>query len=543
MRIPRIGFTLALAMVAASAAIAAPPAAPQVTMGADIKLLRFDWQPVTGASYYQLRFRPSVGAAYQPLGERIPATITQTEQSLPVHLQDWVGMRFIVAACNSDGCTNSAALNPRSLMLDTIGYLKASNAEANDAFGYDVALSADGYTLAVSAANESSNASGVNGDQANNLSYQSGAVYVFRRRGNTWQQEAYLKAGTNEPQQRFGVGYIFDFHATALSADGSILAVAAPWQDVQGVEDAGVVYVFRRAGNVWTQVAKLQAPELSVGDFFGSSLDMSHDGRTLKVMSILRYQNVGPADMHAHIFVRPADAWQHAVTLAPFYAGDQCLITRLSADGQTLVSSCATPSPTTAGRMITMKRAGNAWVHAADLPIPFYNIRQPIGLNTDASVMALSESRRPNVVGVYRWNGANWAREAGLVGPVSTDPFFFGNWGHDLAFDDTGQLLAVSDPLDREANAGVSPTTMPGPAELGAVYLYRVDGPANTWSLRNVVKSPRPGFRDVFGLSIALSASGRTLAVGAPGENSNATGIDGDRNNENAQNAGAAYLY
>ena len=83
MRIPRIGFTLALAMCAANVANAAPPAAPQVTMGADIKLLRFDWEPVAGAAYYQLRFRPSVGAAYQPLGERIPASITQTEQSHP----------------------------------------------------------------------------------------------------------------------------------------------------------------------------------------------------------------------------------------------------------------------------------------------------------------------------------------------------------------------------------------------------------------------------------------------------------------------------
>jgi trimeric autotransporter adhesin len=543
MRGPCIGFTCAVMLCAASLANAAPPTAPQVTMGADIKLLRFDWEPVAGAAYYQLRYRPGVGAAYQPLGERIPATITQSEQSLAVHLQDWAGMRFIVAACNSDGCTNSAALNPRSLMLDAIGYLKASNAEIRDQFGQAVALSADGYTLAVSAVFESSNASGVNGDQANNLSQQSGAVYVFRRRGNAWQQEAYLKAGTNQLQQRFGVDIGVDFHATALSADGSILAVAAPREDVQGVEDAGTVYVFRRTRNAWRLVATLHAPELLSVGIFGSSLDLSHDGRTLKVMSILRHQSVGPPDMQTHIFVRPANAWQHAVTLAPFYPGDQCAITRLSGDGQTLVSNCVTIPPERAGRIITMKRAGNAWVHAADLPTPFYNERQPIGLNFAASVMALSESRRPNVVGVYRWNGANWARETGLAGPVSTDPFYIGYWGYDLAFNDTGQLLAISDPWAREANAGVATIMMPGPADLGAVYLYRVDSPANTWSLRNVVKSARPGFRDVFGLSIALSGSGRTLAVGAPGENSSATGIDGVRQNEDAQNAGAAYLY
>ena len=542
MRIPRIGFTLALAMFAVNVAIAAPPGAPQVTMGADIKLLRFDWEPVAGAAYYQLRFRPSGGAAYQPLGERLPATITQTEQALPVHLQDWTGMRFIVAACNSDGCTNSAALSPRSLMFDAIGYLKGSNTELGDAFGQGVALSADGYTLAVSAWFESSNASGVGGDQANNLSQRSGAVYVFRRRGNAWHQEAYLKAGTNQSDQNFGVAFEFDYRGTALSADGSILAAAAPREDVHGVEEAGVVYVFRRFRNAWGVVAKLHAPEPLFQDVFGSSLDMSHDGRTLKVMSTQPRDDRGHPAMRTHIFVRPADTWQHSVTLAPSSPGDWCQSTRLSGDGQTLVSSCVTRA-TGAGRINTMRRAGNAWVHVADLPTPFYEIRQPIGLNNGATVMSLVESRAPNMVGVYRWNGANWAREAGLPGPLSTDPFFIGNWGYNMAFNDTGQLLAISDPQAREANAGISPTIMPGPVDLGAVYLYRVDGPVNTWSLRNVVKSPRPGYRDYFGLTIALSSSGRTLAVGGPGENSNATGIDGDRNNENAQNAGAAYLY
>ena len=225
----------------------AQPAPPQVTMGADIKLLRFDWEPVEGAAFYQLKFRPSSNSAYQLLGERIPASVTQTGHAIPVHLHDWTGMRFIVAACNSDGCTNSAALNPRSLMLEAIGYLKASNAELEDVFGQGVALSADGYTLAVSAGLEDSNATGVNGDQANNLSQQSGAVYVFRRRGNAWHQEAYLKAGTNQPEQTFGADFIFG-HATTLSADGSILAVAAPRQDVNGVQAAAPCTCFAGPG-------------------------------------------------------------------------------------------------------------------------------------------------------------------------------------------------------------------------------------------------------------------------------------------------------
>jgi hypothetical protein len=41
---------------------------------------------------------------------------------------------------------------------------------------------------------------------------------------------------------------------------------------------------------------------------------------------------------------------------------------------------------------------------------------------------------------------------------------------------------------------------------------------------------------------VALSADGNTLAVGATGENSNATGIGGDQTN-NSASAGAVYLY
>jgi hypothetical protein len=48
---------------------------------------------------------------------------------------------------------------------------------------------------------------------------------------------------------------------------------------------------------------------------------------------------------------------------------------------------------------------------------------------------------------------------------------------------------------------------------------------------------------DEFGAAVALSADGGTLAVGAAGEDSSAVGLDGDRSDESAADAGAAYLY
>ena len=55
-------------------------------------------------------------------------------------------------------------------------YLKASNTDANDFFGYSVALSGD--TLAVGAYREDSAATVVNGDEADNSASEAGAVYV-----------------------------------------------------------------------------------------------------------------------------------------------------------------------------------------------------------------------------------------------------------------------------------------------------------------------------------------------------------------------------
>jgi hypothetical protein len=58
--------------------------------------------------------------------------------------------------------------------------VKASNTGVGDDFGYSVALSADGSTVAVAALNEASAATGIDGNQADNSAMDAGAVYVFR---------------------------------------------------------------------------------------------------------------------------------------------------------------------------------------------------------------------------------------------------------------------------------------------------------------------------------------------------------------------------
>jgi hypothetical protein len=162
-------------------------------------------------------------------------------------------------------------------------YVKASNTGAYDYFGTSIALSADGSTLAVGALGEDS----AGGDQADESLVQSGAVYVFQRRGKTWIQQAYLKAGNAGSGDFFGT-------SVALSADGSTLAVAAPWEasaatgiDGDETDDsapgAGAVYVFQRRGKTWSQEAYLKASNTDADDNFGFDISLSADGSTLAV--------------------------------------------------------------------------------------------------------------------------------------------------------------------------------------------------------------------------------------------------------------------
>jgi hypothetical protein len=94
--------------------------------------------------------------------------------------------------------------------------LKASNTGAEDQFGHSVALAGD--TLAVGAPGAASAATGVDGDQADDSAQGSGAIYVFRRTGTTWQQEAYFKASNTGAMDLFG---------TSVALAGDTLAVGA----------------------------------------------------------------------------------------------------------------------------------------------------------------------------------------------------------------------------------------------------------------------------------------------------------------------------
>lgn len=85
--------------------------------------------------------------------------------------------KWVCLGINSSGNVISSVDIP--LETEDITYIKTSNTDSGDFFGVTMSISNDGSRLAVGAQGEGSNATGINGDQTNNSSSNSGAVYVI----------------------------------------------------------------------------------------------------------------------------------------------------------------------------------------------------------------------------------------------------------------------------------------------------------------------------------------------------------------------------
>jgi len=73
------------------------------------------------------------------------------------------------------------------------------------------------------------------------------------------------------------------------------------------------------------------------------------------------------------------------------------------------------------------------------------------------------------------------------------------------------------------------------------VYLFNRGG--NTWAQQAYVKSSNNEAFDEFGNSVALSRDGRTLVVGARGEDGSARGVNGNAADNSVDESGAAFVF
>jgi hypothetical protein len=486
-----------------------------LTLGFGIKQLRFSWPTVNGALEYRLLQNPD-GASGFTLLRTLAANATSTTVDVAVYRQDWSNARYLLQACNATTCSDSNEVNTAGAALQAVGYFKASNNKFLYRFGQSVAVSADGTTLAVGTIFEPSNATGINGDQSNDTAQMAGAVYVFARSGDTWSQQAYVKASNTGGFDQFGA-------VVSLSKDGNTLAVGAPLEDSASSDqannaatDAGAVYVFTRSENTWSQQAYVKASNPGDKNQFGTAIALSSDDNTLamrtfgetsasNVINGDQTDNTASRAGAIYVYARSGSSWNQQAYLKASNAeafDELGVSVALSENGDTLA----------AGALGEASGTGSA-----------------------------SDNSLPNAGAVYVFvrSGITWTQQAYLKAS-NIDSGDLYAWAVALSSD--GNTLAVSAPGEASAATGINGNQADNSTPSGAVYVYTRT--ANIWTQQAYVKASNTGSGDDFGTSITLSGDGDTLAVGAPGEASSAVGLnDGNQADNSATSAGAVYLY
>jgi len=135
---------------------------------------------------------------------------------------------------------------------------------------------------------------------------------------------------------------------------------------------------------------------------------------------------------------------------------------------------------------------------------------------------------------MFTRSGTTWTQQA-YIKASNTEAF--DNFGDSVAL--SGDTLAVGASSENSNARGIGGNEADNSAVgSGAVYLFTRSG--TTWAQQAYIKASNTDVDDHFGWTVALS--GDTLAVGAYGEASNATGIGGNQADNSATDSGAVYI-
>ena len=429
-------------------------------------------------------------------------------------------------------------------------YLKASNAESGDRFGYSVAI--DGDILVVGANGEDSNSTNIDNEDSHTSGLDdgsaddSGAVYIFKKDSNgDWVQDAYLKGSNAEGGDKFGEN-------VALSGDVIVVGVWAEDSNSTNIDNrddhptvaesnnsatfAGAAYVFKRDSNDnWIQDAYLKASNTRASDNFGISVAI--DGNIIVVGAYTEDNsstNINNADGHP----TSGETNNSASDSGAAY------VFKKNSSGDWVQDAYLKASNAESG-----DRFGGSVAISEDVIVVgakyedsnFTSIENDDGQTNGADDGSADDS---GAVYVFKKVGDDWVQDAYLKASNadSNDRF-----GESVAID--GDIIIV-DAYGEDSNS-TNIDNIDGSASnnndvsyAGAVYVFKRDS-SNNWVQDAYLKASNAEADDVFGMSVAIS--GDVIVVGAEGEDGSSTNInntDGSASTDNSLvDSGAVYVF
>ena len=276
----------------------------------------------------------------------------------------------------------------------------------------------------------------------------------------------------------------------ALSADGSVLVVSAPYHD-RGNE-WGILRVFAWNGSAWTQRGADIFGAVR-GDEFGAAVAISADGNTVAATSTRHNSGYG----HARVFTWSGTTWnqlgneiEHNVQHQGFGGS-----LAMSGDGYNLLLSTRTswlPNNVTFARAFSW--SGTAWVQRGSDLIGHYQDRYGITMDASGDNIAVGDV---NTVRAYSWSGTDWQ----LRGSQIDGEEIYARGGV-VRISGNGNFLLIGSPYAK----------MGGVTERGSIRVYAWSG--SSWVKRGDTIGGETVF-DNFGETVAINTDGTVIAGGS----------------------------
>ena len=389
--------------------------------------------------------------------------------------------------------------------------LTASDAADDDSFGWRVAVSADGAVIVVGAQGE--DGAGTN----------RGAVYVYS--GASWSTETKLTASDGADGDAFGTG-------VAISATGSFVAVGS----YRAVATAGAVYVY--SGASWTTETKLIASDGAASDWFGYSVAISRDGALVVVGA--PFEESGAPSGRGAVYLLSGASWATesklvssdpqasaafgwSVACSP--EADFVVVSEPESDGgrgavylfsgatygtsQKLARGDAQSFDGLGYEQLAVSSnyvaAGTPYSTAQPNGVSYLWPLEPATITAQVSTTVSAEIAR-TMASLYG------PRQFVPATPEASDGYGFGG----AAMTPDSSVIVISAPLRNGAGT-----------DRGAVFVYS----GANWATETILTASDAANGDNFGVSVAISSDGATIAIGA------------DRRDGAGTNRGAVYVY
>jgi len=380
-------------------------------------------------------------------------------------------------------CLALSSMNPVPAAAQCVGgpfFLTASDAAALDFFGAAVAISGD--TLVVGA----SQPSGV-----------PGAAYVYRWDGFAYVFEAKLTASDGAGLDRFG---------DAVAIDGDTALIGARLDDGPAGSNQGSVYVFTRAGSVWTEEAKLVAGDAAASDQFGFAVALQG---TTAVIGAIAGDGAVANSGSAYVFSGSGSSWtQDAEIAASDGAASDQFGVRLAISADTILVGASGDdgaAGSNQGSAYVFTGSGAMWTQQAKIlptdPAVGDEFGISVSVSCDTAIVGARSDDGPagsnqGSAYVFTRSGTIWTQEAKLT-PADA-----------AAADSFGTSVAVS---GETAVIGAVGDDGPAGTDQGSAYVFTRSG--SVWTEHSKLTEPDAGALHGFGGSTVLSSD--VIVVGA----------------------------